>query len=605
MKKFLLPILCLVLSCTWAKAENEPVYYNTCENAIYVDSAFTMAIQPDTYYYFTANTFDLPLTVYFFPNEETTVEPEVYVDFTCETGVYTDPNIRNLVSNAEGYDIHFPMMPELGKYTNEEGVKGFKLSYDRDLLDIMAAFNVDYSVPVYVSLISETSGTAQINNKKTTTDCEELSILWEKEDTIHLLANDSATVYRIPVSEWYTEGNGISLKWSGSTPINAIVLRNPHCLLADTIEALNVWDKWSFSIAERAGGYAEDITPTNMTNLYQKNPKQIYVQFFPQENGTVHIEDYKERTVTVDDCIDDWFGQSVAIPFPTTANGFQMNLSGSITSYTESYYLVAKTLKDKNIHLSWQSSAHQPAGAFFAKHCGFELNITDADVIDTLTFCYDAADQLMHAYMPAARVNQMLAKADSLLFLQIGRVETGTFRWDEYTPLVLDCDQKTIVLAPDTTLEIPPYNDKVVYKIQASRWLDGYEHTVKWESTKQTQFYISDTCDYTWSSTNPHILPNVPKTISKNTTKSFPAATLQEMFTGYADDFGNLYVRMRSGAEGKLRVKTIIPEIPTGTLSATHGDRTTRLILRNNSIFIEVTDGTTTTLYDLTGRQVQ
>ena len=597
MKKFLLPVLCLMLCSIIVNAEEELTYHNTCENAIYVDSAFTMAIQPNTYYYFTANTFDLPLTVYFFPDEETTLEPEVYVDFTCETGVYTDPNIRNLVSNAEGYDIHFPMMPELEKYTNEEGVKGFKLSYDRDLLDIMAAFNVDYSVPVYVSLISETSGTAQINNKKTTTDYEELSILWGKEDTIHLLANDSATVYRIPVSEWYTKvngiSNGISMKWSGNNPINAIVLKNPHCLLADTADDLNVWDRWSFSIDEEVY-YAEDITPTNMTNMYQKNPKQVYVQFFPQENGTIHIEDYKERTVTIDNCIGDRRPKSTIITFPSPEIGITMAYSGTITSGTTSYYIVADSLKDKNIHLSWQSAGHQPAGAFFAKHCGFELYITDADVIDTLTLRYDATDQLMHAYMPAARVNQMLAKADSLLFLQIGRVETGTFRWDEYTPLVLDCDQKTIVLAPDTTLEIPEYNEKVVYKMQASRWLDGYEHTVKWESTKQTQFYISDTCDYTWSSTNPHILPNVPKTISKNTTKSFSAATLQEMFTDYADGFGNLYVRMRSGAEGKLRVKTIIPEIPT-----------TRLILRNNSIFIEVTDGTTTTLYDLTGRQVQ
>ena len=207
MKKFLLPVLCLMLCSIMVNAEEELPYYNTCKNAIYVDSAFTMAIQPNTYYYFTANTFDLPLTVYFFPDEETTLEPEVYVDFTCETGVYTDPNIRNLVSNAEGYDIHFPLMTKSEEYTNEEGVKGFKLSYDRDLLDIMAAFNVDYTVPVYVSLITETSGTAQINNKKTTTDCEELSILWEKEDTIHLLANDSATVYRIPVSEWYTKVN--------------------------------------------------------------------------------------------------------------------------------------------------------------------------------------------------------------------------------------------------------------------------------------------------------------------------------------------------------------------------------------------------------------
>ena len=396
------------------------------------------------------------------------------------------------------------------------------------------------------------------------------------------------------------------MKWSGNTPINAIVLKNPHCLLADTADDLNVWDKWSFSIDDEVY-YAEDITPTEMTTLHNANPKQVYVQFFPQENGTIHIEDYKVRTTTVNSCISGRNKKSNPITFPTDAAGVTMTASGSgsVTSATRSYYIVADSLKDKNIHLSWQSTGHQPAGAFFAKHCGFELNITDADVIDTLTLRYDATDQLMHAYMPAARVNQMLAKADSLLFLQIGRVESGTFRWDEYTPVVLDCDQKTIVIAPDTTLEIPPYNEKVVYKMQASRWLDGYEHTVKWESTKQTQFYISDTCDYTWSSTNPHILPNVPKTISKNTTKSFTAATLQEMFTGYADGFGNLYVRMRSGAEGKLRVKTIIPETPTGTLSATHGDRTTRLILRNNSIFIEVTDGTTTTLYDLTGRQVQ
>ena len=297
---------------------------------------------------------------------------------------------------------------------------------------------------------------------------------------------------------------------------------------------------------------------------------------------------------------------SSLITFPSAEAGD--TIAGDVaSSSTKSYRIKADELKDKNICLKWRAKEHRAAGAYFGRFCGFGLDITDADVVDTLTFNYNATDDMMYAYMEKDRVNRMVEKCtnEGWLFLQIARNEPGRFWWDEYTPLVLDCDQKGILIHPDTTIKMGALNQETIYKINQADFLDGYAHSFKWEGAKQTYFFITDTCSYNYAPTNSHIIAGTPKTIAGNKTITFTAEQLKTLFTTHADEYDNLYIRMRSASEGKLRTTTIIPDIPTGTLSATHGDRTTRLILRNNSIFIEVTDGTTTTLYDLTGRQVQ
>ena len=607
MKKFLLPVLCLMLCSIMVKAEEELTYYNTCENAIYVDSTFTMQIAPWTVYYFKANTYDLPVTVYFYADSISEEEPEVYVDFSCEMGVYSDPNVANLVENAVHYDVHFPMMPELSYFeyvkneeTGEVGI-GYKLSYERDLLDIMAAYGVDYSVPVYVTLFSPLPGTARIDNKLMTTNCEELSITWDRLDTIHLVAYDSVTSYRIPMHDWYVQGNGISVYWSGKTAPTAYLMKE-DCVL-DTI---NMYGKWTFANISDDGYYVQDISPTLMDTYQRDNYKQMYIQFLTKENGSVWVDDYKQHNLTIAKCTLPM--KSSPITFPSAEAGDTIPMTGDgVTSSTKSYRIKADSLKDKNICLKWRAKDHRAAGAYFGRFCGFGLDITDADVVDTLTFKYNATDDMMYAYMEKDRVNRMVEKCtnDGWLFLQIARNEPGRFWWNEYTPLVLDCDQKGILVHPDTTIKMGARNQETIYKINQADFLDGYAHSFKWEGAKQTYFFITDTCSYNYTPTNSHIIAGTPKTIAGNKTITFTAEQLQTLFTTHADEYDNLYIRMRSASEGKLRTTTIIPETPTGTLSATHGDRTTRLILRDNSIFIEVTDGTTTTLYDLTGRQVQ
>ena len=597
-------IVCIVslvaawLGCQMATAQNvDYAYYNSCENAQYVDSSFTQKIDSNTYYYFTANTYDLPVTVYFFPDTYTEEEPEVQIDFTCTPGQYKDPNVANLVRNAESYSQHFPFMPDLEPYVSEDGKQGYRLSFDRDILDVMAAFSVDYSVPVFVQMVSPVSGEARIDNKKTTEDCEKLSILVDKIDSIHLLANDTTAIYRMPFSDWYngTATEGLSLTWTGTTPLVAYITAD-SCHV-DTTSNQNYYDKWTFSSID-ADDNAFQSLPNSIYSGYAKKGI-LYVHFFAKENGKVIIGDYKEYGyVYIDDCTWD----NISISFPTAEAGVSVTTS-NVTSSAQTYYLEANTLRDKNLRIAWKPTNNHSNSVYFGKFCGFDLKYADPDVLDTLQMSYSAEDDMMYAYMPQVRMNAVVDKCtDGYLFLQITRVEKGTFWLSEYTPIVQTCDEKSNRILATDTVAIPANSKEQTYKINQTDFLDGKKHTFKWKSTKSTYFAISDTCSYAWSPVNEHIA--LWQQIRKNEVLELSSAQLTEYFKDHADADGNLYIRMQNAEEGQLITSTII-EVPSSLQSTTIGNRTTRLVLKDGNIYIEVTEGDTTMRYDITGRRLE
>lgn len=596
-------IVCIVslvaawLGCQMATAQNvDYAFYNSCENAQYVDSSFTQKIDSNTYYYFTANTYDLPVTVYFFPDTYTEEEPEVQIDFTCTPGQYKDPNVANLVRNAESYSQHFPFMPDLEPYVSEDGKQGYRLSFDRDILDVMAAFSVDYSVPVFVQMVSPVSGEARIDNKKTTEDCEKLSILVDKIDSIHLLANDTTAIYRMPFSDWYnnTTTEGLSFTWTGTTPLVAYITAD-SCHV-DTTSNQNYYDKWTFSSID-ADGNAFQSLPNSIYSGYAKKGI-LYVHFFAKENGKVIIGDYKTHTTTIARCQ----RNNISISFPTAEAGVSVTTS-NVTSSAQTYYLVAETLRDKNLRIAWKPTNNHSNSVYFGKFCGFDLKYADPDVLDTLQMSYSAEDDMMYAYMPQVRMNAVVDKCtEGYLFLQITRVETGKFWLSEYTPIVQTCDEKSNLILATDTVAIPANSKEQTYKINQTDFLDGKKHTFKWKSTKSTYFAISDTCSYAWSPVNEHIA--LWQQIRKNEVLELSSAQLTEYFKDHADADGNLYIRMQNPAEGQLITSTII-EVPSSLQSTTIGNRTTRLVLEDGNIYIEVTEGDTTMRYDITGRRLE
>ena len=581
MKKLFFSILAVLCTMT-AMAQNDG---STCEKAIYVDSTLMQSVEANTVYWFTANTGDLPLTVYFFPEEKSELRPEVYVDFTCEPGVYEDEKIRDIVDLAISLGIYFPLGAAFDTITIE-GNEAYMVSYDRKMLELLVELGIDYSVPVYVMFRSPVAGTAQMSNVKGMTLCTDIHQRVEIPDTLFLQANKPGLFY-FPVNEW--KDNKISFTWTGEKPIRAY--------LETDCEFDTVTSEYTYTFANQINGfYTQQIVETDIDNYIRDvDDDNMYALFMAQEDGKVYVKDYVDHgTVTINSCIKNL--KSTAIEFPTT----NVDMAAQVPS--KSYRIEANKLQDKNIRLKWKTTENKPAVAYFANFCGFELKAADPDVVDTIHFAFNEEEQAMIADIPRERVNNIVKQnTEGWLFMQIYRQEAGTFSWGEYEVVYPDCDSKSILLQPTDSVEMPADYYNTSYKLIAKDWLD-HEHSFTWRSTRQAYIFIADSCSFPLAPYNIHVgkymvvNPNDSVVMTKE-----DISTLSREFT---DEYGNLYLRLRSTAAGELVVHQL-PE-KTGLFdNVIINGRNARLVLINQTLYIEISDPNKTEYYDLMGRKVE
>lgn len=584
MKKLFFSILAVLCTMT-AMAQNDD-YGNLCDEAVYVDSTLVQEVKPYEMYYFTANTEDLPLTVYFFPENNTGSDPVVYIDLTCEAGVYEDEKIRDIVDVAADMGMYFPLNLPFEKI-EQDGQIVYKVSYDRSLLEIMAAFGIDYSVPAYVAFYSDIAGTIQMSNVKATTNCTDLCLRVEMQDTLHLQANTPAYYY-FPVKEW--EGSNMTFTWNGNAGVRAYL--ETDCEF-DTLTSRYVYE---FAEKDSRELFVQKVSELAVDNYIQSSEDgNIYAMFIAPEDGQVYVGDYVDHgNITINACIKNL--RSTAIDFPTTG----VEMAAKVPS--KSYRLEASAIQDKNIQLKWKTTDNKVTVAYFANFCGFTLDPADPDVIDTVHFVFNEEEQAMIADIPRERVNNIVKQnTEGWLFMQIYRTEAGTFSWDEYEVIYPDCDSKSILLQPTDSVEMPADYYNTSYKLVVKDWLD-HEHSFTWRSTRQAYIFIADSCSFPLAPYNIHVgkymvvNPNDSVVMTKE-----DISTLSREFT---DEYGNLYLRLRSTAAGELVVHQL-PE-KTGLFdNVIINGRNARLVLINQTLYIEISDPNKTEYYDLMGRKVE
>lgn len=551
MKHLLLTILAAFFAMT-AMAQNNG---STCESAIYVDSTLTQRIEANTTYWFTANTWDLPLKVYFYPELEGAATPEIYVDFTCQPGVYEDENIRDVVDLAISFGLYFPMgMPF--DTLQIDGKTAYVVSYERELLELLEIVGIDYSIPVYVSFKSPVAGVVQMDNINTTTQCTDIHRRVEMNDTLYLQANTEGRYY-FPVNEW--KGNNLSFTWTGKSSLRAY--GEADCEF-DTLTSKLIL---GFSEVNSDGFAVENLTSTVVDYaIKQSEDGNIYVLFLTEEDGKVYVEDYVDHgSVTIDNCIAN--RKSTAIDFPTTDAGLAM--AASIPS--KSYRFEAKTIQDKNIRLKWKTTENKLAVAYFANFCGFELKASDPDVLDTVHFVYNEEEDMMIANIPFERVNKIAKQnTDGWLFMQIFRQEAGSFWWDTYEVEEPDCDSKSILLQPNDSVYLPANYYNTSYKMPVDAWKD-HAHTFTWRGNRQAYIFIADTCSFPLAPYNEHVGKYM--VINPNETLELNEEDMDYLVEDFADDKNNLYLRLRSDAEGYLvthQIEKIVIDTIETTVSA-------------------------------------
>lgn len=535
-----------------AMAQNDG---SACEKAIYVDSTLVQRVTAGTDYWFTANTEDLPLTVYFFPDQDTDVSPGIYVDFTCDPGVYEDENVKSIVDLALSMGMYFPLGAKLEK-VEINGNVAYQATYERDMLELLAQLGVDYSIPIYVDFYSSSvSGTVQMSNIKTVTLCTDIHQRVEVQDTLYLQANKPGLVY-FPVTEW--KNKKMSFTWTGSTPIRAYL--DTDCDF-DTLTS-----EYTYKFANQVNGlYTQQIIENDIDNyIRDAEDGNMYVLFMAPEDGKVYVGDYVDHgSVTINTCIKNL--KSTAIDFPTAEAGLAM--AASIP--TKSYRFEASTIQDKNIRLKWKTTENKLAVAYFANFCGFELKASDPDVLDTVHFVYSEQEQAMIADIPFERVNKIAKQnTDGWLFMQIYRQDAGTFWWDIYEVVQPDCDSKSILLQPNDSVYMPANYYNTSYKMPVDAWKD-HAHTFTWRGNRKAYVFIADSCSFPLAPFNEHVGKYME--INPNQTLELDEDYMDYLVEEFADDKNNLYLRLRSDNEGYLvthQIEKIVIDTIEITISA-------------------------------------
>ena len=581
MKHVLFSFLAVLCTMT-AMAQNDG---SSCEKAIYVDSTLVQEIDANTLYWFTANTNDLPLSVYFFPDTPIDTDLEIYVDFTCQPGVYEDEKIREIVDLAASIGMYFPLGATCDTMTIDGSI-AYYMSYERELLEVLYQLGIDYDISVYVSFRSPVSGTIQMNNGKTMTLCSDIHQKVEMHDTLYLQA-DKVGLFYFPVREW--EGNNLSFTWTGETPLRAY--GEMDCEF-DTLTSQFYFD---FAETNNNGLAVQNMLETDVDfAIRQTEDGNLYMMFVTSEDGEVYVTDYVDHgSVTINSCIKNL--KSTAIEFPA----IDMALDAKIPS--KSYRLEANTIKDKNIRLKWKTTENKLAVAYFANFCGFELKAADPDVIDTVHFVFNEEEQAMIADIPRERINNIVKQnTEGWLFMQIYRQEAGTFSWDEYEVVYPDCDSKSILLQPNDSVEMPADYYNTSYKLVANDWI-GYRHTFTWKSTRQAYIFIADSCSFPLAPYNVHVGKYM--VVNPNDSVSMSVDDIEMLNKDFTDEYGNLYLRLRSTAPGELVVRQYTN---TGLFdNVIINGRDVKLVIINQSLYIQISDATSVEYYDLMGRKVE
>lgn len=551
MRRFLM-MLFVMSTVLLANGQNSG-YGNMCDQVNFVDSTLSQNIEANHMYVFGAQTEDLPVVVYFYPDEEYASEPLVYVDLTCESGVYDDENVRDIVDIAAIYDVYFPFGLPFEKLY-QDGRTVYRMSYDRSLLDLLAVLGVDYSIPVYVAFQSEVSGVVQMNNMKAATQCTELCQRVDLQDTLYLRANAENRFY-FPVEEW--SGNNLSFTWLGDGDVRAYL--ETDCEF-DTLTSRYVYD---FADTDSRGYAVQKVSQLALDNYIESSEDgNLYALFVASEDGKVYLGDYVDHgSVTLNSCIGNL--KSTAINFPTT----DLSLAAKIP--TKSYRIQASAIQDKNIRMKWKTTENKLAVAYFANFCGFEIKATDPDVIDTVHFVYNEEEQAMIADIPLDRVNKIVKQnTEGWLFMQIYRQEAGTFSWDTYQLIEPDCDVKSVLLQPNDSVYMPANYYNTSYKLVADDW-DNLPNTITWRGTRKAFVYIADTCDFPLAPYNIHVGKYLE--LNPNQSVEISQKDLAKLAKNYALD-GNLYLRLRSDAEGSLVTCQTKPQDVTVEFNVTECD---------------------------------
>ena len=512
--------LCAVLLATVAVAQTGL----TCEDAIVLTKDYKATITEPCELWYTANTYDLPINVYFSPvSENSAFGPDVEMDLTCIPGVYDDPTIDSLINLVSEFSISLPIRPTIELNTSQ-GRNDWEISVNKSYREQLAEFGVLYPVQAYVKVRFYEAGTISLSPDTAFSSCMNSAQMVSLGDSVEILANDDQSVFVFPYATW--KNDSIRFVWVGDgqadvyvaeqecefTPTSSYVF-DAFTIASDAPRKLYSNQMKSF-ITNHAGGgifYAKVVAPSAGKLVVEKIP-------MAQAADGAEILVYNQSTQVMS-------GDQLYC-FPRTWGATEITAPQG----TKIQMLVSASEK-------------------------LTASTTDVNVISVLDFA--VVDGKRTLQLSSAEMNDILASATSdylyVRFLVDAPVQITPTEW-----VTSSCLDKSYLITPNKEFAVAAKSSSTIYRVRYADF-SNYDMTIKWTGNSTLPTYIAETCDFSLSTTNAALLVNPMFTISRKGSRTVVANDVNAWEPRIPED-GFFFVRFNPSNKGNVTFVTEKPE---------------------------------------------
>ncbi len=587
MKKIL--SFCVALVCVTALcAANKPTGL-TCEDAIPVDTSYTGTIDAPGTYYYSAYTYDLPLTCRFYPTTDVKVQPYVDVDFSCVNGQYDDPNIVEMLDETSGWGIQMPIRFTFDPKEDENGKTYYALTITEFYREQMSNFGITYNVQAFIKLVSENAGTVTLKPDTTFQSCINNSHWVNLPDTLPSGAAYGDRIYAMPFADWVNDS--IRFRWTGTT------------------SPVRIWlgTKCDFEPQSDGDNPALDylsLYPNKGDNdsiiEWDKAMLQMYLSFLHEEGETnegifyARVISAENASVIVDrKPMSETMAKAKLLEYDKPVD--------VLADDTEQLYYFPKKWANRR-NLLFTATPDAKIAAYLGKEAAFAADIAAPQCIGKYVFhtAEDGNAELGWSKTELQPIYNQIADIEDYIYVRFESdkdVSLTPTRWN-----ISSCLEKSKEILLTDSCRLPKESSLTPWRIRYAQW-SKQDMQLYWKGWSNLKLYISDTCSYSLVSTNKHVLKYALIPIHTDGTSDTLTITKEEMadWAEKVDTEGYLYLRFANTQYGDLFVmpKQTSQTDPTAIVNSTDIDWQVQYVA--GSVFVTTTTAQTFTLYSALG----
>ena len=505
----------------------------TCSTAIPLGDNYSAQITGSKTVWYSAWTFDLPLSVYFIPQNQTDPKPEVEMDFSCTSGVYEDSIICSLFcrNSGSGIQLDMPHRPNLKTGTTADGRFCYYLAIGKEYRDLLLKTGIDYNVEVFVKVTYKSAGVISIAPDDMFTNCMDGPKFMHLGDTVQVKALDKDRHVIVPYVQW--QEDSIRYVWDGTAPVT-----------------LTIGNECDYDPTDNSNSHILDFVP--MTRLKDtlkmtRDEVKYYIHSgeVSSEAGMFFAKFYTTGTGTM---------KIERVPMAPPQGGATLLRYDKITpiaaNNTNALYAIPYT---------WTTATKftTPTDHIFKMYIGTTHDFTLENAIATYQFNKNNDGHwlgLTDAQMQALWTQT----TEKYLYVRFECTAGTTIKPIEWVDMSECLTNATLINRPSSTITVEKGSyGAAYYRFYYNDWKGG-DMKFKWGTNQSTcPTYIGDTCDFKANASNSHVIAN--KAIAKNGTWTISAEDIAE-WEEYVDEDGYLYIRFNPGYAAKMTISTTAPE---------------------------------------------